>query len=63
MTVNVARTDFSDQVRKQNIIYYHHIDYIINEMLQSACLVVKADAALFNCTPVGRVSDSVMVQT
>ena len=51
----VGRADFSDQFRK-----------II--MRQSACLVfnpitVNNFASLFNCTPVGRASDSMMAPT
>ena len=42
--------------------------YNINIMRQSACLVfnpitVNNFASLFNCTPVGRASDSVMAPT
>ena len=55
---NEGRADFSVQFRKINI----HI------MRQSACLVfnpimVNNFASLFNCTPVGRASDSVMALT
>ena len=50
----VGRADFSDQFRKT--------------MRQSACLVVNPItvnnfASLFNCTPVGRASDSMMAST
>ena len=41
---------------------YKRIEYNINIMRQSACLVVNF-ASLFNCTRVGRVSDSVMAPT
>ena len=56
--------DFSDQFRKI-IICYKRIGYNINIMRQSACLVVNPItinnfASLFNCTPVGRASNSVM---
>ena len=56
--------DFSDQLKKV-IIRYKRIGYKINVMLQSACLVVNTITvnnfhSLFNCTPVGRKSDSVM---
>ena len=42
--------------------------YNINVMLQSACLVINpitidSFASLFNCTPLGRASDSVMGPT
>ena len=42
--------------------------YNINVLQQTACLVVNPItvgnfAFLFNCTPVGRTSDSMMVQT
>ena len=44
------------------------IGYNLNVMRQSACLVfnpIKFDnyAAFFNCTPVGRASDSMMAPT
>ena len=60
-------TDFSDQLRK-NIMRYKRIGYNSNVMRQSVCLVInpiKADgyAALFNCTPVDRASDSMMAPT
>ena len=63
----VGRADFSDQFRK-SIICYKGIGYNINIMRQSACLVVNPItvnnfASLFNCTPVGRVSDSMMSPT
>ena len=60
------RADFPDQFRKF-IIRYKRIKYNINIMRQSACLVfnpVTVDnfASLFNCTPVGRASDSMMAR-
>ena len=60
-------TDFSDQFRKI-IMRYKRIGYNLNVMRQSACLVINpitADgyAILFNCTPVGRASDSMMAPT
>ena len=44
------------------------IGYNLNVMRQSACLVfnpitVDSYAAFFNCTPVGRASDSMMAPT
>ena len=61
-------TDFSDQFR--NIIMrYKRIGYNLNVMRQSACLVINpitvdsSYAALFNCTPVDRASDSMMAPT
>ena len=59
-----GRADFSDQFRK-SIVHYKRIGYNINIMWQSACLVfnpitVNNFASLFNCTPVGRASDSMM---
>ena len=60
-------TDFSDQFR--NIIMrYKRIGYNLNVMQLYACLVInpiKVDgyAALFNCTPVDRASDSIMALT
>ena len=60
-------TDYSDQFRKI-IMRYKHIGYILNVMRKSACLVinpitVERYAALFNCTPVDRTSDSMMATT
>ena len=64
---NVGRADFSDQFRKI-IVRYKRIGYNTNIMRQSACLVfnlitVNNFASHFNCTPVGRASDSMMVPT
>ena len=58
--------DFSDQFRKI-VMRYKRIGYNLNVMRQSACLVInqiKVDgyAALFNCTPVDRASDSMMAR-
>ena len=63
----VGKADFSDQFRKI-IVRYKRIGYNINIMRQSACLVfnpitVNNFASLFNCTPVGRASDSMMAPT
>ena len=60
----VGRADFSDQFKK-TIVRYKHIGYNINIMRQSACLVFNPItdnnfASLFNCTPVGWASDSIM---
>ena len=60
-------TDSSDQFRKI-IMRYKRIGYNLNVMRQSACLVtnpVTIDdyAALFNCRPVDRASDSMMALT
>ena len=60
-------TDFSDQCRK-SIMRYTRIGYNLNVMRQSAWLVINpitvdVFAALLNCTPVARVSDSVMALT
>ena len=62
----VGSVDFSDQFRKI-IVRYKRIGYNINIMRQSACLVfnpitVNNFASLFNCTPVGRASDSMMAR-
>ena len=62
-----GRADFSYQFRKI-IVRYKRIGYNINIMRQSACLVfnpitVNNFASLFNCTPVGRASDSMMAPT
>ena len=48
--------------------HYKKIGYNINVLQQTACLVVNPIkvgnfAFLFNCTPVGRTSDSMMVPT
>ena len=64
---NEGRAEFSDQFRKI-IVRYKRIGYNINIMQQSACLVfnpitVNNFVSLFNCTPVGRASDSVMAPT
>ena len=63
----MGRTGFSDQFRKI-IIRHKRIGYDLNVMRQSACLVanpitVDNFAALFNCTPVDRASDSMMIPT
>ena len=63
----VGRVDFSDQFRKITV-RYKRIGYNINIMRQSACLVfnpitVNNFASLFNCTSVGRASDSMMAPT
>ena len=48
------------------ISHYKKIGYNINVLQQTACLVVNPNtvgnfAFLFNCTPVGRTSDSMTV--
>ena len=63
----IGSNDFSFQFRKI-ITRYRRIGYNLNVMRQSACLVfnpitVDNYAALFNCTPVGRLSDSLMAPT
>ena len=63
----MGKTDFSDQFRKI-IIRHKRIGYDLNVMRQSACLVINLIAvdnfaALFNCTPADRVSDSMMAPT
>ena len=50
------------------IFHYKKISFNINILQQTACLVVNPItvgnfAFLFNCTPVGRTSDSMMVLT
>ena len=60
-------TDISDQFRKF-IMRYKRIGYNLNVMRQSACLVINlitvdGYAALFNCSPVDRASDSMMAPT
>ena len=56
----VCRNDFSDQFRKI-IIRYKRTGYNMNDMRQTACLVVNPVtvgnfAVLFNCTPTVRAS-------
>ena len=63
----VGSNNFSAQFIKI-ISHYKKIGYNINVLQQTACLVVKLImvgyfAFLFNCTPVGRTSDSMMVLT
>ena len=63
----IGRNVFSSQFRK-NITLYRRIDYNLNVMRQPACLVfnpVMVDnyAAFFNCTSVGRASDSMLAPT
>ena len=63
----MGRTDSSDLFRKI-IIRHKRIGYQLNVMQQSACLVINPIpvdnfAALFNCTPVDRASDSMMAPT
>ena len=62
----MGRTDFSEQFRKL-IIRHSRFGYDLNVMRQSACLVINQItvdnfAALFNCTPVDRASDSMMAK-
>ena len=62
----VGRADSSDQFKK--LSYVTNVLDITNIMRQSACLVpnpvtVNKFASLFNCTPVGRASDSMMAPT
>ena len=63
----VRSNNFSAQFIKI-ISHYKKIGYNINVLQQTACLVVNPItvgnfAFLFNCTPVGRTSDSMMVPT
>ena len=63
----VGRADFSDHLEKI-IVRNKRIGYKINVMRRSACLVfnpitVINFASLFNCTPVGRASDTMMTPT
>ena len=63
----MGRTDFYHQFRKIKI-RHKHIGYDLNVMRQYACLVINPItvdnfAALFNCTPVDRSSDSMMART
>ena len=63
----VGSNNFSVQFIKI-ISHYKKIGYNINVLQQTACLVVNQItvgnfAFLFNCTPVGRTSDSLVVPT
>ena len=63
----VGSNNFSAQFIKI-ISHYKKIGYNINVLQQTACLVVNPItvgnfAFLFNCTPVDRTSDSMMVPT
>ena len=63
----VDSNNFSAQFIKI-ISHYKKIGYNINVLQQTACLVVNPITVgnfsfLFNCTPVGRTSDSMMVPT
>ena len=60
----MGRTDFSNQFRKI-LIRHQRIGYTLNVMRQSAYLeinpiTVYIFAALLNCSPIDRVSDSLM---
>ena len=60
-------TEFSDQFRKI-IMRYKDIGYNLNVLRQSACSVINpitvdGFAALLNCTPVDRTSDSMIAPT
>ena len=65
----MVRLDFPNQFRKVKIRYELILKgYNFNGMRYSACLVINqfpvdVFAALFNCTPVDRVSYSVMAST
>ena len=63
----VGSKNFSVQFIKI-VSHYKKIGYNINVLQQTACLVanpitVRNFTFLFNCTPVGRTSDSMMVPT
>ena len=63
----VGSNNFSAQFIKI-ISHYKKIGYNINVLQQTACLVVNPItvgnfAFLFNCTPQGRISDSLMILT
>ena len=66
-SLSICSNNFSAQFIKI-ISHYKKIGYNINVLQQTACLVVNPItvgnfAFLFNCTPVGRTSDSMMVPT
>ena len=65
---NVGSNNFFKAQFIKIISHYNKIGYNINELQQTACLVanqitVGNFAFLFNCTPVGRTSNSIMVPT
>ena len=67
LTKIVASNNFSAQFIKI-ISHYKKIGFNINVLQQTACLLVNTIivgnfAFLFNCTPVGRISDSMTVPT
>ena len=62
----VSWAEFFGQFK--NVMHYKRIGYYINVTRQSECLVINpvtvdSFAFPFNCTPVGRASDSVMDPT
>ena len=64
----VSRAHISDQFSRNVIMRYKRNGYNINVIRQSACLVINPITvddfvSLFNCTPVVRVSDSMMCPT
>ena len=63
----MGRTDFSGQFRKI-LMRHKRIAYDLNVLRQSVCIVINPIvvdnfAALSNCTPVDRASDSMMAPT
>ena len=61
----MGRTDFSDHFEKER---HKRIGYDLIVMRHSTCLVINpitvdSFAALFNCTPVDRASDTMMAPT
>ena len=67
-TLEMFKTAFGNNVMEKLLSHYKKIGYNINVLQQTACLVVNPItvgnfAFLFNCTPVGRNSDSMMVLT
>ena len=63
----VGKTEFFYQLKKI-IMRYKRIGYNVDVLRQSACLLVNPVtvtnfAVLFNCTPLGRASDSMIAPT
>ena len=61
-------TQASPKQFRKIIMRYKRIGYNLNVMRHSACLIINpimvdGYAALFNCTPVDRASDSIMAPT
>ena len=66
--ISIVKKDFKTAQFIKIIPHYKKIGYNINALQQTACLVANPITVgnfvfLFNCTPMGRTSDSMMVPT